>query len=116
MWSVKTLERNIGSHYYERLLSSVSKNEVESEMISLTSGIEYLPISPEQYIKSPVVTEFLGIAKDSSYTENDLESALITHLQQFLMELGKGYAFVERQQHIVTDAGDYYIDLVFTTI
>lgn len=99
--------------YYERLLSSVSKNEVESEMISLTSGIEYLPISPEQYIKSPVVTEFLGIAKDSSYTENDLESALITHLQQFLMELGKGYAFVERQQHIVTDAGDYYIDLVF---
>ncbi len=113
MWSVKTLERNIGSHYYERLLSSVSKNEVESEMISLTSGIEYLPISPEQYIKSPVVTEFLGIAKDSSYTENDLESALITHLQQFLMELGKGYAFVERQQHIVTDAGDYYIDLVF---
>jgi len=113
MWSVKTLERNIGSHYYERLLSSVSKNEVESEMISLTSGIEYLPISPEQYIKSPVVTEFLGIAKDSSYTENDLESALISHLQQFLMELGKGYAFVERQQHIVTDAGDYYIDLVF---
>lgn len=60
-----------------------------------------------------MVTEFLGIAKDASYTESDLESALITHLQQFLMELGKGYAFVERQQHIVTDAGDYYIDLVF---
>lgn len=70
-------------------------------------------ITPEQYIKSPVVTEFLGIAKDASYTESTLESALISHLQQFLMELGKGYAFVERQQHIVTDAGDYYIDLVF---
>lgn len=59
------------------------------------------------------MTEFLGISKDCSYTESDLESALISHLQQFLMELGKGYAFVERQQHIVTDAGDYYIDLVF---
>ncbi len=60
-----------------------------------------------------MVTVFLGLAKDNSYTESDLESTLITHLQQFLMELGKGYAFVERQQHIVTDAGDYYIDLVF---
>ncbi|MCM1519693.1 MAG: PDDEXK nuclease domain-containing protein [Lachnoclostridium sp.] len=113
MWSVKTLERNVGSQYYHRLLASPQKYEVVSEMESLTSSQEYAAISPEQYIKSPVVTEFLGIAKDSSYTESDLESALITHLQQFLMELGKGYAFVERQQHIVTDAGDYYIDLVF---
>lgn len=113
MWSVKTLERNVGSQYYHRLLASLQKDEVVSEMESLTSSQEYATISPEQYIKSPVVTEFLGIAKDSSYTESDLESALITHLQQFLMELGKGYAFVERQQHIVTDAGDYYIDLVF---
>ncbi len=113
MWSVKTLERNIGSQYYHRLLSSCHKDEVKSEMEQLTSSTEYAYISPEQYIKSPMVTEFLGIAKDSSYTENDLESALISHLQQFLMELGKGYAFIERQQHIVTDAGDYYIDLVF---
>lgn len=113
MWSVKTLERNIGSQYYHRLLSSPDKESVEQEMERLTASKEYAAISPDQYIKSPVVTEFLGIAKDSSYTESDLESALITHLQQFLMELGKGYAFVERQQHIVTDAGDYYIDLVF---
>ena len=70
-------------------------------------------ITPEQYIKSPVVTEFLGIPKDATYTESTLENALISHLQQFIMELGKGYAFVERQQHIVTDVGDYYIDLVF---
>lgn len=113
MWSVKTLERNVGSQYYHRLLASPRRNEVETEMARLTSSEEYAFITPEQYIKSPVVTEFLGIAKDSSYTESDLESALITHLQQFLMELGKGYAFVERQQHIVTDVGDYYIDLVF---
>lgn len=113
MWSVKTLERNIGSQYFHRLLSSPRKDEVESEMKRLTSSDEYATISPEQYIKSPMVTEFLGIAKDSNYAESDLESSLITHLQQFLMELGKGYAFVERHQHIVTDAGDYYIDLVF---
>lgn len=113
MWSVKTLERNIGSQYYHRLLASPRKDEVESEMAQFTSSEEYATMAPEQYIKSPVVTEFLGLAKNNSYTENDLESALITHLQQFLMELGKGYAFVERQQHIVTDTGDYYIDLVF---
>lgn len=113
MWSVKTLERNIGSQYYHRLLASGNKEEVVEEMRLKTSSDEFKPLSPEQFIKSPVVTEFLGITKDASYTESKLESALLTHLQQFLMELGKGYAFVERQQHIVTDAGDYYIDLVF---
>lgn len=112
MWSVKTLERNVGSQYYHRLLASSDKDVVSDEMNRLTAK-DKVVITPEQYIKSPVVTEFLGIAKDATYTESELESALITHLQQFLMELGKGYAFVERQQHIVTDAGDYYIDLVF---
>ena len=112
MWSVKTLERNIGSQYYHRLLASDDKDAVSDEMIRLTAK-DNVVITPEQYIKSPVVTEFLGITKDITYTEGDLETALINHLQQFLMELGKGYAFVERQQHIVTDAGDYYIDLVF---
>ena len=115
MWSVKTLERNVGSQYYHRLLASSDKEAVADEMKKLT-GNDNVAITPEQYIKSPVVTEFLGIAKDATYTESELESALITHLQQFLMELGKGYAFVERQQHIVTDAGDYYIDLVFYNI
>lgn len=112
MWSVKTLERNIGSQYYHRRLASYDKDAVEKEMKELTAQSNTI-ITPEQYIKSPVVTEFLGIPKDATYTESTLENALITHLQQFLMELGKGYAFVERQQHIVTDAGDYYIDLVF---
>ena len=112
MWSVKTLERNVGSQYYHRLLASYDKDAVENEMKELTAP-DNTVITPEQYIKSPVVTEFLGLPKDATYTENTLENALITHLQQFLMELGKGYAFVERQQHIVTDAGDYYIDLVF---
>lgn len=112
MWSVKTLERNIGSQYYHRLLASYDKDAVEKEMKDMTAQSNTI-ITPEQYIKSPVVTEFLGIPKDATYTESSLENALITHLQQFLMELGKGYAFVERQQHIVTDAGDYYIDLVF---
>ena len=112
MWSVKTLERNVGSQYYHRLLASSDKDAVSDEMNRLTAKDNVI-ITPEQYIKSPVVTEFLGIAKDATYTESELESALISHLQQFLMELGKGYAFVERQQHIVTDAGDYYIDLVF---
>lgn len=112
MWSVKTLERNIGSQYYHRLLASSNKDAVIKEMEQLTSE-DNIVITPEQYIKSPVVTEFLGIEKDATYTESELENALITHLQQFLMELGKGYAFVERQQHIVTDVGEYYIDLVF---
>ena len=113
MWSVKTLERNIGSKYYHRLLASSNQTAVENEMKQLTSSEEYKSISPENYIKSPYVTEFLGLPKDPTYTESELESALITHLQEFIMELGKGFAFVERQQHIVTDAGDYFIDLVF---
>ncbi len=112
MWSAKVLERNIGSQYYHRLLASYDKGAVEEEMKKLTAR-DNTAITPEQYIKSPVVTEFLGIPKDATYTESTLENALISHLQQFIMELGKGYAFVERQQHIVTDVGDYYIDLVF---
>lgn len=69
--------------------------------------------SPAMFIKSPLVTEFLGLSRDMSFSESELESAIITHLQKFLMEMGKGYAFVERQQHIITDTQDYYIDLVF---
>ncbi len=113
MWSKRTLDRNVGSQYYHRLLSSPSKAEVISEMERLTSPLNDSDTNPEDFIKSPIVTEFLGLSKDCSYTETSLESALISHLQQFLMELGKGYAFVERQQHIVTDTDDYFIDLVF---
>ncbi|MBD5181142.1 MAG: DUF1016 domain-containing protein [Bacteroidales bacterium] len=115
MWSSRTLDRNVSSQYYFRLLSSKGKGreEVIEEMKEKTSGEEYKNITPEEFIKSPVVTEFLGLSKDKSYTERTLESALLDHLQEFLLELGKGYAFVERQQHIVTDTDDYYIDLVF---
>ena len=65
------------------------------------------------FIKSPMVKEFLGLSRDMSFSESEMESAIITHLQKFLMEMGKGYAFVERQQHIITDTQDYYIDMVF---
>lgn len=66
-----------------------------------------------EFIKNPVVAEFLGLVQNTKFTETELESAIITHLQNFIMELGKGYAFVARQQHIRTDMGDFYIYLVF---
>ena len=66
-----------------------------------------------EFIKNPVVAEFLGLAQNTKYSETELENAIITHLQKFIMELGKGFAFVARQQHIRTDMGDFYIDLVF---
>ena len=66
-----------------------------------------------EFIKNPVVAEFLGLAQNTKFSETELEDAIITHLQKFIMELGKGFAFVARQQHIRTDMGDFYIDLVF---
>lgn len=66
-----------------------------------------------EFVKNPVIAEFLGVPQDTSFLETSLEQAIINNLQSFLMELGKGYAFVARQQHIYTDLGDYYIDLVF---
>ncbi len=108
-WSVRTLQRNVSSQYYYRLLSSQQPKVVESEMKSITAPLQ----DPLEYIKSPVIAEFLGYTLDSTFTETDLETALLNHLQQFLMELGKGYAFVARQQHIQTEKEDYYIDLVF---
>ena len=112
MWSTRTLDRNVASQYYYRLLqtSNEHKEEVENEMKTLTKGYAD---SPAMFIKSPMVTEFLGLSRDMSFSESELESAIITHLQKFLMEMGKGYDFVERQQHIITDTQDYYIDLVF---
>lgn len=113
MWSSRTPDRNVSTQYYHRLLASSNSEEVKKEMEIKTSGKEYGNLSPAMFLKSPYVTEFLGISKDRKYTERELESALIDHLQQFIMELGKGFAFVERQQHIVTETDDYYIDLVF---
>lgn len=110
MWSVRTLDRNISSQYYHRLLQSPKKGVVVSEMKSLTATYEQDKL---EFIKNPVVAEFLGLSSNMDFTESRLESAILTHLQKFIMEMGKGYAFVARQQHISTDAGDYFIDLVF---
>lgn len=110
MWSVRTLHRNISSQYYHRLLQSQAKEQVVEEMQQLTAPMQDDKL---EFIKNPVVAEFLGLAANSQFTETELESAIITHLQKFIMEMGKGYAFVARQQHIRTDMGDFYIDLVF---
>lgn len=108
-WSVRTLQRNISSQYYERTLLSHHKELVKNEMHELTRPLQ----DKLEFIKNPIVAEFLGLAKNSDFTESELETSIITNLQKFLMELGKGYAFVARQQHIHTEKEDYFIDLVF---
>ena len=110
MWSVRTLHRNISSQYYNRLLQSQAKEQVINEMKQITAVSQGDKL---EFIKNPVVAEFLGIAPNSKFTESELEEAIINHLQKFILELGKGSAFVARQQHIRTDMGDFYIDLVF---
>ena len=110
MWSVRTLHRNISSQYYHRLLQSQAKSAVVEEMKRITAPMQNDKL---EFIKNPVVAGFLGLAQNTAYTETDIESAIITHLQKFIMELGKGYAFVARQQHIRTDMGDFFVDLVF---
>ncbi len=109
-WSVKTLERNISTQYYYRLLKSQVKEPVIEEMKDKTKAYQ---MDKLEFIKNPIVAEFLGLSQNTSFTETELESAILNHLQKFLMELGKGYAFVARQQHIRTELSDYYIDLVF---
>lgn len=96
-WDTRTLQRNIKTQYIGRILE-------EDHM--------HLP-APKQLIKDPYIFEFLGITKDLPASESNIETALINHIQHFLMELGKGFAFVARQQHIVTDTSDFFIDLVF---
>lgn len=110
MWSVRTLDRNIASQYYYRLLQSHNKQVVKDEMSQITAPYQQDKL---EFIKNPVVAEFLGLSQNSDFSETKLESSIIAHIQKFVMELGKGYAFVARQQHIKTDMGDYFIDLVF---
>lgn len=112
-WSVRTLDRNIGTQYYYRLLQSPKKEKVIAEMQEKTKEIQK---NKFELLKSPIVAEFLGFRNEDSYVENDLESAILTHIRDFLMEMGKGFAFVARQQHIVTETADYFIDLVFYNI
>lgn len=109
VWSVRTLDRNIASQYYYRLLQSPKKEAVIAEMHQLTAPLQ----EPREMIKSPVVAEFLGLPTNAAFTETELERAIIHHLKDFLLELGKGFAFVAEQQHIRTEQNDYYIDLVF---
>ena len=109
-WSVRTLQRNISSQYYYRMLKTQKKELVESEMKELTASYQKDKL---EFIKNPVVAEFLGFSQNTDFTESDLEKSILSNLQKFLMELGKGYAFVARQQHIHTEKQDYYIDLVF---
>ena len=109
-WSVRTLQRNISSQYYYRLLKSQNQEPVKQEMEKLTAGYQADKL---EFIKNPMITEFLGLSGSTDFTESKLESCIITNIQKFLMEMGKGYAFVARQQHIHTEKEDYYIDLVF---
>ena len=108
-WSVRALERQIGTLYYERLLSSKEKQPVEHEAQQNT---QVLAESAKDYLRDPYILDFLNL-QDKSYQENDLEQGIINNLQQFLLELGKGFAFVERQKRIRFDDEDFYIDLVF---
>lgn len=109
MWSTRTLQRNVSSQYYHRLLLSQDKTIVRDEMKALTAPLQ----DKLEFMKSPVIAEFLGFKNNTSYTESNLEQSIIDHLIPFLMELGKGFAFVDRQKHIHTEKEDYYIDLVF---
>ena len=109
-WSVRTLQRNISSQYYYRILQTQRQDLVENEMNELTSAYQN---EKYEFIKNPLIAEFLGFSQDTYFTESDLEKSILSNLQKFLMELGKGYAFVARQQHIHTEKQEYYIDLVF---
>ncbi|KTD57882.1 PDDEXK nuclease domain-containing protein [Legionella shakespearei] len=108
-WSVRALDRQIDKLYYERLLSSKEKQPVIDEA---NAHIEPLKNNPKNYLRDPYILEFLNLPYASTL-ESNLEQALINNLQQFLLELGKGFAFVERQQRIATEDQDFYIDLVF---
>ncbi len=110
MWSYRTLDRNINTQYYERMLISQVKEPVEQEMKEKT---EVFQRDKLEFIKNPTVLEFLGLPGNKGYQEKDLEQAILDNLSDFLMEMGKGFAFVARQQLIRTEAEDYYIDLVF---
>ena len=110
MWSVKTLDRNISTQYYERRLAEQKKKPKEDLPIAKAP---FNDSDPLEYIKNPTVAEFMGFKRDSSFPESELEQALIDNLEKFILELGRGFAFVERQQHITTDLDDFYIDLVF---
>lgn len=106
-WSVRQLKRQIGTFYNERLLVSQDKDSVTNEM-GLPEKVE-----PKNIIRDSYVLEFLGLEGKTSFYEKDLEQAIINHLQKFLLELGRGFSFVARQQKITFDGRHFFIDLVF---
>lgn len=110
LWSTRELERNINTQYYHRLLAQQKDKTlpVVDPEPSDGTGNDKL-----EFIKNPVVAEYLGLKPSKEFVETDLENAIICHIEKFLMELGKGYALVDRQMHIPTEKNDYYIDLVF---
>lgn len=107
-WTGRQLERQINSMLYERLLLSNDK-----ESILAVARKERVPETPQELIKDPMVLEFLGLEKKASYYEKDLESAIITHLADFLLEMGKGFSFVARQKRLLVEDDEYFVDLVF---
>lgn len=109
-WSSRALERQISRLYYERLLSSTDRKAVRDEA---REKISELPPSPRDYLRDPVLLEFLGLPETGRLLETDLEQRLIDHLQTFLLELGKGFAFVARQMRLSPDTKDFFVDLVF---
>jgi predicted nuclease of restriction endonuclease-like (RecB) superfamily len=109
-WSSRALERQINTLYYERLLASRDRPAVKQEA---ATHIEQMNASPRDFIRDPVLLEFLGLPNAGLVQESELEQALINQLQGFLLELGKGFAFIARQQRISTESKDFYIDLVF---
>ena len=109
-WSYRTLERNYSTLYYERLLSSNDKGPVIKEMTEKTNRFEQDQL---EFIKNPYVLEFLQLPVEPSYTEAQFEQGLLDNIQKFLLELGKGFAFVARQQLVRTETTDFNIDLVF---
>jgi predicted nuclease of restriction endonuclease-like (RecB) superfamily len=109
-WNTRTLDRQISTLYYERLLASQDRQAVRVEAEHKT---EESAITPRDFIRDPVLLEFLGLPNSGRLLESQLEDALLGNLQGFLLELGKGFAFVARQQRISTESKDFYLDLVF---
>ncbi len=115
-WSVRTLTRNIGTQYFERLMLSGSSDAVRDEAIERTSTSQTREFKAREFVKDPYVLDFLGLEAGAELRESQLESALLRNLQMFLLELGKGYAFMGRQFRLRGMSGDYYIDLVFYNV
>lgn len=109
-WSTRALERQINSFYYERLLSSKKKKKTAGEAKEKTGE---LVLRPEDFIKDPIVLEFLNLPLGSGFLEKDIEAAIISKLQQFILEMGKGFSFVARQKRINAEDENFYVDLVF---